>query len=103
MITLPRTITPAIFREAARRIAQGENDFACCSLDWTSKDRGIALVDGDSPACIYMTAVLGEGKTSYMGWWGHCYSSEARMGRVFGLLLCAELVQDGFVPEGFSL
>lgn len=88
-------LSPSIFREAARAIAQEENYYACCALDYTSLSLGIPLRDGDSPACLRFAKVLKpEGKSDYAAWYGTPYEPANQMARTLGLLLCVELIKD---------
>jgi hypothetical protein len=96
---------PSLFREAARRIAQGETHFACCALDEASEAEGIHF-HADSPACLWFADVFKpRGAYANSPWYssqsdGCEYSTYARdqMARSLGLLLAAELIEEGFEP-----
>ncbi len=87
------------FVEAAERIAPDDGaDWACCTLD---RINGLPSHRGDSVACDYFGATIGDGHSTWTGWYGNTSNPINRLARTLGLLLCAELVKEGFVPEGW--
>ena len=91
---------PAVFLEAARRIGEQENAFACCAIE-DSADIS-ALVELD-----YFRAILKPwGKDPDSAWYGESLldvEEPNRTARILGLCLCAQLAKEGFVPNNFSL
>lgn len=97
-------LDPAIFREAARLIAEERERYACCALDRVSVEWGIPLVGSDSPACTWFTKVLMPPDACpwcpwYAGYGPDDTDEGDRMARTLGLLLCAELLEEGFSPD----
>lgn len=92
----------SMFGEAARRIALDDgDDWACCVLD---RVNGLYGTRRDSVACDYFTALLRPSDVpAFSGWYGSSFDPLDRLARTLGLLLCAELVRDGFTPEGWSV
>jgi len=94
------------FERAASRIASGREDFACCALD----------DEGGNLEVNYFNAVLNPDPTNDGPWytdekWHNIpwvqipaeVQTRNRMARTLGLLLCAELAREGFVPDGYEL
>jgi hypothetical protein len=107
--TVKLGVSPEVFEEASRRIAEGEFEFACVAL------RDLQCWSGASPAHEdYFVALLRPPQANY-AWYiareeayaynspEDCYVRErVRQARVLGLLLCALLAREGFIPPGFE-
>ncbi len=91
-------LTPAVFLEAARRVAESESAYACCAADKAAREVGFPYVGSDTAACTYLTRVL---MPPYAGslepWYGHV-TDQNQTARVLGLILCSLLVKEGFRP-----
>ena len=102
-------LDPKVFVKAAELIADSVESYACCALD-TAED------SSDGPHCIYFEDVLrprhltecrdGDplslNTSAYVAWYGPTWIDVNRHARVIGLLLCAELVKDGFEPSPYK-
>lgn len=87
--------SPAIFLEAARRIAHRENTYACVALESTAADKHRSGVT----ELAFMTNILCPPDVDPNDpWYGWDASPTDQMARSLGLLLCAELAREGFTP-----
>lgn len=82
----------AILREAARRIAEGENEYGCNAL--------ISAASGlTTPAQPYYIAEkcfsMFKGDSRNVYWFGRYVSEETQNRRVIALLLAAEIAESG--------
>ena len=77
-----------VFRKAAERIDSDLNSLACVAI---ANAKGKAF-SSDIPQVKYFSDVMGQGCGGAF-WWP--LGSPAR---VLGLLLCAELAKEGFIP-----
>jgi hypothetical protein len=106
--TVKPVVDPEVFEEAARLIGEYEQEFACNALRWLQRDEGASPVNKD-----YFIAIL-QPHDAWCCW--YVLAEEARLynqgdlatldrvrhARVIGLLLCAELAREGFIPPGFE-
>ena len=105
--TSSSTLSPATFLEAARRIGEGEQRYACCALDRASPTQPSRDdYPADSPESLWFNAVLkpeyAENCLPWYSAWANRDSSipceDGTTARIIGLCLCAELLKDGFDP-----
>lgn len=89
-------LDPKVFVKAAEYVAIEAEDFACCALDTVENSC-------EGPHCLYFEDALRprEGEHHY-AWYGLIIEPSNRHARVIGLLLCAELVKDGFEPSPYK-
>ncbi len=90
------TLRAAVFREAARLVAEQEESCCCFALDrvmWGTPDN-------DAHHIFFRTLLKPRGRFGYWygstGVWEDEDHQRADMARTIGLLLCAELVKDGW-------
>lgn len=89
-------VSATAFGEAASRIASRRNDLACIALADVAKCWSHTRV----PEARFFCAVL-EPANANLFWYGPHSEPTNRMARTLGLLLCAELVKEGFQPDGW--
>ena len=91
-------INPKVFLNAARLVGTYQDEFACNAIEKWSSIRSIEL--------RYFADVLRpRGQDNVCVWYARnnedSLSEECRTARIIGLLLCAELVKDKFLPNKY--
>ncbi len=104
--TPTRGVKASVFVEAARSIAEVEVSTCCIAIFRVvhGHEHWVKLSDyEDIPENRYLTALLKpQFARSNMPWYWEGPHGDTRFARTLGLLLCAELVKDGFTPEGWT-
>jgi hypothetical protein len=96
-------LSPRVFERAALLILKSEEGCCCWAMVSAHEDLNLrGYVDGHTHGFPRMLGVPKRVKEGRWFWYGPLDCPQSREARILGLLLCAQLVREGFTLEDFA-